>query len=193
MRARPSVHGVQSQFGALLCSRRATSAPLPRAPPVMKRLGEFTNAVARKVVQCRLGYPNGATACTPRWWPTSTAACWNHPPRRKRPKIQHCDLLSLPVGATKQDLLRANCFGFDEAPVRSTDRSQRLYRLGQCLAAARTGSGFYAVVAGNKAAIRVVDYAGQQVALRPNVTVANCSITRRSADHVIAVDSFELR
>src|SRR5271166_4967371 len=35
---------------------------------------EFTNAVSRKVVQCRLGYPNGATACIPRWWPTSAAA-----------------------------------------------------------------------------------------------------------------------
>jgi hypothetical protein len=31
------------------------------------------------------------------------------PASPETPKIQHCDLLSLPVGATKQDLLRANC------------------------------------------------------------------------------------
>jgi hypothetical protein len=52
------------------------------------------------------------------------------------------------------------------------------------------------LVAGNRCsdrrrAIGVVDYAGHALPLRSNVTVSNRSINRRSADHDIAVDSFE--
>ena len=53
------------------------------------------------------------------------------------------------------------------------------------------------LVAGNRRsdrrrAIGVVDYAGHVRPLRSNVTVSKCSINRKSADHEIAVDSFEL-
>lgn len=49
--ARPSFHGVQSQFGALLRSRRPTSAPLPRAPSVVERLGGVpTNTCPRALL-----------------------------------------------------------------------------------------------------------------------------------------------
>jgi hypothetical protein len=79
--------------------------------------------------------------------------------------------------------------GMRSAPVRKTPSSSK------------TANDFVAkpnkrLVAGNRCsdrrrAIGVVDYAGHALPLRSNVTVSNRSINRRSADHDIAVDSFE--
>jgi hypothetical protein len=101
--------------------------------------------------------------------------------------------------------------GMRAAPVRKTPSSHRLGHCHMALKTARRRSGAIAIrqhftrellkpnkrlVAGNRCsdrrrAIGVVDYAGHALPLRSNVTVSNCSINRRSADHDIAVDSFE--
>lgn len=80
--------------------------------------------------------------------------------------------------ATYQDLLRANHFGFQRAPVAQRTAGET-----------RTDR----VSAFERDAIGVVDYAGHELPLRFNVTVTNYSITRRNSDHDVAVDSFELR